>query len=169
MSPFLVRRARRPTAGGRSAAVRGGFDLEGRVDSAIRRRFEESKRPVPIGCGKGSGLSLLLDMIGPCWSRGRSDPRRSRRPRARGPASRNVFIAVRRQSLSTRRRGRRNDRRHRSLDQRSISGQRTAATRRANLSDGMIPVDGRERVAVRAKRARDAATVRLGRCALIAR
>src|SRR5882762_9992037 len=49
--------------------VEGGFDAEGRLtrDPAA---IEASKRPLPIGYWKGSGLALMLDMVGALLSGG---------------------------------------------------------------------------------------------------
>ncbi len=54
---------------GEPLPVEGGFDAEGRLtrDPAA---IEASKRPLPIGYWKGSGLALLLDMVGALLSGG---------------------------------------------------------------------------------------------------
>jgi 3-dehydro-L-gulonate 2-dehydrogenase len=54
---------------GEPLPVEGGFDAEGRLtrDSAA---IEASKRPLPIGYWKGSGLALMLDMVGALLSGG---------------------------------------------------------------------------------------------------
>ena len=54
---------------GRQLPVDGGFDTEGRLtrDPAA---VEASKRPLPIGYWKGSGLSLVLDMTAALLSGG---------------------------------------------------------------------------------------------------
>lgn len=54
---------------GESLPVDGGFDESGRLtrDPAA---IEASKRPLPIGYWKGSGLALLLDMVGVLLSGG---------------------------------------------------------------------------------------------------
>ena len=51
--------------------VDGGFDLEGRLtrDPAA---IEASKRPLPIGYWKGSGLALMLDLVAALLSGGRA-------------------------------------------------------------------------------------------------
>lgn len=51
--------------------VDGGFDLEGRLtrDPAA---IEASKRPLPIGFWKGSGLALMLDLVAALLSGGRA-------------------------------------------------------------------------------------------------
>jgi 3-dehydro-L-gulonate 2-dehydrogenase len=54
---------------GQQLPVEGGFDAAGRLtrDPAA---IEASKRPLPIGYWKGSGLALLLDMVGSLLSGG---------------------------------------------------------------------------------------------------
>jgi 3-dehydro-L-gulonate 2-dehydrogenase len=54
---------------GEQLPVDGGFDADGRLtrDPAA---IEASKRPVPIGYWKGSGLALMLDMVGALLSGG---------------------------------------------------------------------------------------------------
>jgi len=54
---------------GEPLPVEGGFDAEGRLtrDPAA---IEASKRPLPIGYWKGSGLALMLDMVGALLSGG---------------------------------------------------------------------------------------------------
>ncbi|HEV2765713.1 MAG TPA: 3-dehydro-L-gulonate 2-dehydrogenase [Pyrinomonadaceae bacterium] len=56
---------------GRELPVEGGFDSEGRLtrDPAA---IEASMRPLPIGYWKGSGLSLVLDMMAALLSGGRA-------------------------------------------------------------------------------------------------
>jgi 3-dehydro-L-gulonate 2-dehydrogenase len=49
----------------------GGFDSEGNL-TKNPSKILQSKRPLPIGFWKGSGLSLMLDMIGMLLSGGRS-------------------------------------------------------------------------------------------------
>ena len=51
--------------------VDGGFDLDGRLtrDPAA---IEASKRPLPIGYWKGSGLALMLDLVAALLSGGRA-------------------------------------------------------------------------------------------------
>jgi 3-dehydro-L-gulonate 2-dehydrogenase len=56
---------------GEQLPVEGGFDPAGNLtrDPAA---IEASKRPLPIGYWKGSGLSLMLDMVGALLSGGRA-------------------------------------------------------------------------------------------------
>jgi 3-dehydro-L-gulonate 2-dehydrogenase len=123
---------------GEALPVDGGFDSDGRLTrdpSAI----EASKRPLPIGYWKGSGLSLLLDMMAVLLSGGRAVHEIPAAPERETGLSQ-VFIAVDATSLATR------DEAAAMIDGIVAStgvrypGQRTANTRRANLSEG-IPVD----------------------------
>jgi 3-dehydro-L-gulonate 2-dehydrogenase len=118
--------------------VDGGFDRDGRLTrdpSAI----EASKRPLPIGCWKGSGLSLLLDMMAALLSGGRATHEIPADPERETGLSQ-VFIAVDATSLATRAEA------ATLIDGIVAStgvrypGQRAANSRRANLSEG-IPVD----------------------------
>lgn len=87
--------------------VDGGFDVEGNVtrDPAA---IEQSQRPLPVGYWKGSGLSIVLDLIAAMMSLGRSthqivaDPLRESSvsqmflaldPQALGPSQRVAEIA----------------------------------------------------------------------------
>ena len=47
---------------GESLPVEGGFDVAGRL-TRDPAEIEASKRPLPIGYWKGSGMALLLDMV----------------------------------------------------------------------------------------------------------
>jgi 3-dehydro-L-gulonate 2-dehydrogenase len=123
---------------GEPLPVDGGFDLQGcltRDPSAI----EASKRPLPIGCWKGSGLSMLLDMMAAVLSGGRATHEIPADPEHETGLSQ-VFIAVDAASLATR------DEAAGMIDRIVAStgvrypGQRAADTRRANLSEG-IAVD----------------------------
>jgi 3-dehydro-L-gulonate 2-dehydrogenase len=51
--------------------VDGGFDLEGRM-TRVPEDIEASKRPLPIGFWKGSGLALMLDLLAGILSGGRT-------------------------------------------------------------------------------------------------
>src|SRR5207248_386917 len=78
--------------------VDGGFDTQGRLtrDAA---EIEKSSRPLPIGYWKGSGLALMLDLLGGILSGGQvtyqipPDPERETRLSQ-------VFIAVDPSSMS---------------------------------------------------------------------
>jgi len=119
--------------------VDGGFDSEGRLtrDPAA---VEASKRPLPIGSWKGSGLSMLLDMMAALLSGGRATHEIPADPERETGLSQ-VFIAVDAASLAAQ------DEASRMIDAIVAStgvrypGQRSAETRRVNLSEG-IPVDG---------------------------
>jgi 3-dehydro-L-gulonate 2-dehydrogenase len=56
---------------GEQLPVDGGFDVTGHLtrDPAA---IEASKRPLPIGCWKGSGLALMLDIVAALLSGGRA-------------------------------------------------------------------------------------------------
>jgi len=102
--------------------------------------IEASKRPLPIGSWKGSGLSMLLDMMAALLSGGRATHEIPADPERETGLSQ-VFIAVDAASLAT------PDEASRMIDAIVAStgvrypGQRSAETRRVNLSEG-IPVDG---------------------------
>ena len=123
---------------GEPLPVDGGFDSDGlltRDPAAI----EASKRPLPIGSWKGSGLSLLLDMMATLLSGGRATHEVPADPERETGLSQ-VFIAVDAASLATR------EEAVRLIDAIVAStgvrypGQRAVTTRRANLQEG-IPVD----------------------------
>jgi 3-dehydro-L-gulonate 2-dehydrogenase len=123
---------------GERLPVDGGFDLEGRLTrdpSAI----EASKRPLPIGSWKGSGLSMLLDMMAALLSGGHATHEIPADPERETGISQ-VFIAVDAASLATR------DEATRMIDAIVAAagvrypGQRAADARRVNLSEG-VPVD----------------------------
>jgi 3-dehydro-L-gulonate 2-dehydrogenase len=78
--------------GGRELPVAGGFDAEGRLTrdpSAV----EASKRPLPIGYWKGSGLSLVLDLTAALLSGGRATHQIGPEPERETGLSQ-VFVAV---------------------------------------------------------------------------
>ena len=124
---------------GEQLPVDGGFDAAGRLtrDPAA---IEASKRPLPIGSWKGSGLSMLLDMMAALLSGGRATHEIPADPERETGLSQ-VFIAVDAASLATQ------DEASRMIDAVVAStgvrypGQRSAETRRVNLSEG-IPVNG---------------------------
>jgi 3-dehydro-L-gulonate 2-dehydrogenase len=118
--------------------VDGGFDAEGRL-TRDPWAIETSKRPLPIGSWKGSGLSMLLDMMAALLSGGRATHEIPADPERETGLSQ-VFIAVDAASLATR------DEASRMIDAIVAStgvrypGQRSVETRRVNLLEG-IPVD----------------------------
>ncbi len=69
MSQFSYGKMEAYAAKGEALPVEGGYDRDGRVtrDAAA---VLESRRPLPIGFWKGSGLSLLLDLVGTILSGG---------------------------------------------------------------------------------------------------
>jgi 3-dehydro-L-gulonate 2-dehydrogenase len=130
---------------GEPLPVVGGFDVRGELtrDPAA---IEASKRPVPIGFWKGSGLALMLDLIAALLSNGRSSWQVPADPDAETGLSQ-VFIAFDLASLGE-------PASQASVVERVIEhlrtpadagavrypGERTLETRRRNLSEG-VPVD----------------------------
>ena len=123
---------------GETLPVDGGFDAAGRLtrDPAA---IEASRRPLPIGFWKGSGLAMMLDMMAALLSGGRATHEIPADPEHETGLSQ-VFIAVDAASLATQ------DEASRMIDAIVAStgvrypGQRAVETRRANQSEG-IPVD----------------------------
>jgi 3-dehydro-L-gulonate 2-dehydrogenase len=123
---------------GEALPIDGGFDVDGRLtrDPAA---IEVSHRPLPIGSWKGSGLSMLLDMMAALLSGGRATHEIPADPERETGLSQ-VFIAVDAATLAAQ------DEASRMIDAIVAStgvrypGQRAAETRRANLAEG-IPVD----------------------------
>jgi 3-dehydro-L-gulonate 2-dehydrogenase len=72
--------------------VDGGFDVEGRLtrDPAA---IEQSLRPLPVGYWKGSGLSMVLDMVATMTSLGKATHRISTDPLLETGLSQ-VFLAI---------------------------------------------------------------------------
>jgi 3-dehydro-L-gulonate 2-dehydrogenase len=72
--------------------VDGGFDAEGNLtrDPAA---IEQSQRPLPIGYWKGSGLSIILDMIAAMTSLGKATHQLSADPLLEAGISQ-VFLAI---------------------------------------------------------------------------
>jgi 3-dehydro-L-gulonate 2-dehydrogenase len=119
--------------------VIGGFDNSGELTSDPRA-IEESARPIPIGYWKGSGLSLMLDLVGSILSDGHATNQIPQEVVKETKLSQ-VFIAIKPTSENK---------------ERIISdalrfmktagtdvrypGERTLATRRQNLDEG-VPVD----------------------------
>ena len=77
---------------GEQLPVAGGFDAAGNLtrDPAA---IEASKRPLPIGYWKGSGLALLLDMVGALLSGGRATHQITADPERETQISQ-LFIAI---------------------------------------------------------------------------
>ncbi len=77
---------------GESLPVDGGFDMEGNLtrDPAA---IEKSQRSLPIGYWKGSGLSIVLDMIAAMTSLGRATHELSANPLFEADVSQ-VFLAI---------------------------------------------------------------------------
>src|ERR1035438_2326063 len=77
---------------GEMLPMEGGFDLEGNLtrDPAA---IEQSLRPLPIGYWKGSGLSIVLDMIASMTSLGKATHQLSTDPLLEAGISQ-VFLAI---------------------------------------------------------------------------
>jgi 3-dehydro-L-gulonate 2-dehydrogenase len=77
---------------GEMLPVDGGFDAEGNLtrDPAA---IEQSQRPLPIGYWKGSGLSIMLDMIAAMTSLGKATHQLSADPLLEAGISQ-VFLAI---------------------------------------------------------------------------
>jgi len=132
---------------GEALPVDGGFDLEGQLtrDPAA---IEASKRPLPIGFWKGSALSIVLDMIAAMLSGGRATHEIPAGPTAETALSQ-VFIAIDVASLPTAGTAEsiadaivEHVRQSRPAEGERVRypGERTVATRRQNLANG-VPVD----------------------------
>jgi 3-dehydro-L-gulonate 2-dehydrogenase len=117
--------------------VPGGFDASGELtrDPAA---IETSRRPLPIGFWKGSGLSIVLDMMAAVLAHGRATHEIPADPERESGLSQ-VFIAFDVSSMRGANDGRIVDGILEHLDAR-YPGERTLETRRRNLADG-IPVE----------------------------
>ncbi|TCT15571.1 3-dehydro-L-gulonate 2-dehydrogenase [Natranaerovirga pectinivora] len=71
MSQFSYGQLSNYELNGNMLPVDGGFDTKGKL-SKDPKEIQETKRPLPIGYWKGSGLSLMLDLIAMTLSGGRS-------------------------------------------------------------------------------------------------
>jgi 3-dehydro-L-gulonate 2-dehydrogenase len=78
-------------ARGELLPVEGGFDAEGRL-TRVPEAIERSKRPLPIGYWKGSGLALMLDLVAGLLSGGRTTHQIEAEPERETRLSQ-VFIA----------------------------------------------------------------------------
>jgi 3-dehydro-L-gulonate 2-dehydrogenase len=123
---------------GEMLPVAGGFDSAGRLTSDPAA-IEASRRPLPIGAWKGSGLSVMLDMIAALLSGGRATHEIAADPEQETKLSQ-VFVAFDLPSVSAR------DKAAAVVD--SIiadlgvryPGERTVAARRQSAEEG-VPVD----------------------------
>jgi len=125
---------------GEQLPVIGGFDIDGRLTSEPAA-IESSERPLPIGYWKGSGLSLMLDLIAAIVSDG-SATNQIPRDVAKETRLSQVFIAIEANSENKDRIVAEALAFMKSSDESKVRhpGERTLATRRKNLADG-IPVD----------------------------
>jgi 3-dehydro-L-gulonate 2-dehydrogenase len=124
----------------------GGFDSEGRLtrDPAA---IEESRRPLPVGLWKGSGLALALDMVAALLSGGRATHELAADPDEETGLSQ-VFVAFDFPSFGEAEASARvadeiiESIRQPSADDGEVRypGERTLETRRRNLEEG-IPVE----------------------------
>ena len=72
MSQFSVGALASYRSRGELLPVPGGYDAAGRAHAAIRRPIEASGRLLPVGFWKGSGLSLMLDLVAALLSGGQA-------------------------------------------------------------------------------------------------
>ena len=125
-------------ARGESLPVPGGFDRHGQLTQDAAE-IEASRRALPIGFWKGSGLSILLDLVATILSGGLATHQIPADPEKESGLSQ-VFIAIDPASLAS------VDEMTRIVEsviadlQVRFPGQRTADARMRHVSDG-IPVD----------------------------
>jgi len=77
---------------GEPLPVEGGFDAAGRL-TRDARAIEETQRPLPTGYWKGSGLSLMLDMVAAILSGGAATHQIPADPEREAGVSQ-VFVAI---------------------------------------------------------------------------
>ena len=92
MSQFSYGRLNSYQMSGEQLPVIGGYDLKGQL-TRDPGAIEESKRPLPIGYWKGSGMALLLDLMAAMLSGGQATHQISRDPDFETGLSQ-VFIAI---------------------------------------------------------------------------
>ncbi len=144
MSQFSVGTLNAYRLRGDALPVDGGYDREGRLtrDPAA---IEASGRLLPVGFWKGSGLSLVLDLVAAMLSDGRATHEIPADPEAETGLSQ-VFIAIDPASLST---GPDLDHLadaviahlHAGAGDVRYPGERTLATRQRSLTDGVLVDD----------------------------
>jgi len=137
LSQFSYGALARYRSRGERLPVAGGFDSEGHLtdDPAA---IEASRRPLPIGFWKGSGLSIVLDIIAATLAGGRATHEIPSDPEGETGLSQ-VFIAIDPSSLAGADAQRVADDVIASVRAR-YPGERTLAARRQHLQDG-IDVD----------------------------
>jgi 3-dehydro-L-gulonate 2-dehydrogenase len=118
--------------------VPGGFDRRGDL-TRDPSEIEATKRPLPIGFWKGSGLSIVLDMVAAILAGGRATHEVPADPEQETGLSQ-VFIAIDVASLASREALTRVVESILADLQVRFPGQRTVETRARNLVEG-IPVD----------------------------
>ena len=131
---------------GKQLPYPGGFDKDGNLTSGPRA-IEESKRNLPPGYWKGSGMALVLDMAAAMLSGGRSGDQMDDEGRGSCTGCSQIFIAFDPYLFSSEKEveemlTRRIDRVHHAKPQRegdtvSYPGERTAATRAEHLANGV--------------------------------
>ena len=92
MSQFSYGRLASYQISGKQLPVIGGYDLNGQL-TRDAGAIEESKRPLPIGYWKGSGLALLLDLMAAMLSGGQATHQIPADPERETGLSQ-VFIAI---------------------------------------------------------------------------
>ena len=118
--------------------VPGGFDESGEL-TRDPEAIENSRRPLPIGFWKGSGLSIVLDMVAAMLANGRATHEIPMNPEQETGVSQ-VFIAIDDGPMDD------GDEAVKTVDAivehlgARYPGERTVETRRRNLTDG-IPVE----------------------------
>jgi 3-dehydro-L-gulonate 2-dehydrogenase len=122
---------------GEPLPVPGGFDRHGRLTEDAAE-IEASRRPLPIGFWKGSGLSILLDLVAALLSGGRATHQIPADPEQETGLSQ-VFIAIDASTFTGSDMTRVADQVIASVQAR-YPGERTLATRARNLTEG-ITVD----------------------------
>jgi 3-dehydro-L-gulonate 2-dehydrogenase len=140
MSQFSVGGLASHRLRGEALPVDGGYDLDGRLtrDPAA---IEASRRLLPIGFWKGSGLSLMLDLVAAILSDGRATHEIPEDPEAETNLSQ-VFIAIDPASTSPRDLNRITDavvaHLHGGDGEVRYPGERTIEMRRQSLREGVL-------------------------------
>jgi 3-dehydro-L-gulonate 2-dehydrogenase len=124
--------------------VNGGFDTKGQL-TRVPAAIEESKRPLPIGFWRGSGLALMLDLMATLLSGGHSTHQIPAEPERETRLSQ-VFIAMNPAALGEVKTAADRIIEHFQLPRNSTGervrypGYRVLETRKENLANG-IPVE----------------------------
>lgn len=142
MSQFSMGKLAQYQSAGTKLPVPGGYDSAGRL-SDNPADILASRRPLPIGFWKGSGLSLMLDVLTTVLSHGNSTAEITRQPVETGVAQ--TFICLQADEPLCTRVAEQIIAYHKSSQPDGAAsirypGEATMQTRAANLRDG-IPVD----------------------------